>query len=176
MNIGTKIFLGVVIFFGFVSGIFLLVAKKKPTEVKNPQTTQAVKPKTQDPKNVPLADGKVIQKQEAVNVEKPQAPKTDAEQMKDLVRSQWTACRNKTIPAETKLMWPLQITEGIPTGGTYAKGYLDGDSTFPVRVIIKSDSQIIEKIKSRLIVGNKTILRGTCTDVAPDGSVVLQAF
>ncbi|EKE20364.1 MAG: hypothetical protein ACD_8C00012G0004 [uncultured bacterium] len=176
MSIGTKIFLGVVIFFGVVSGIFLLVAKKKPTEVKNPQAAQVEKPKTQVSKNVPLMDGKVIQKQEAVNVQKPQAPKTDAEQMKDLVRSQWTSCRNKTIPAQTKLMWPLQITEGIPAGGTYAKGYLDGDLTFPVRVIIESDSPLIEKIKARLIVGNKTILRGICKDVAPDGSVILQVF
>jgi len=70
----------------------------------------------------------------------------------------------------------LQIAEGIPVGGTYAKGNLFGDAAFPIHVIVKNDSAIAAKIKAMLVVGKATFLRGTCTDVATDGAVVLQAF
>lgn len=172
MNIGIKIFVGVVVFLGVVSGIFLLTAKKKPTttQVKNAPVAQTQKPAVQTPKTP------AVQTPVPAKTEKPVASQESIQARKALVRSQWNDCKAKTIPTETKLLWSVQITEGIPVGGTYAKGNLDGDTAFPVRVIIKSDSEIAEKIKLMLIVGKTAFLRGTCTDSATDGSVILQAF
>jgi len=53
---------------------------------------------------------------------------------------------------------------------------LDNDVAFPVQITIKSGIQDADKIKQLLVVGKIPLLRGTCTDVATDGSVVLQAF
>jgi cytoskeletal protein RodZ len=95
---------------------------------------------------------------------------------KALNKTQWTECKAKTFVKTTNLIWTVQITEGIPAKGGYAKGNLNGDATLPVHVIIKSDSAVTDKIKGMLVVGKNAFLRGNCTDVATDGAVVLQAF
>ncbi|KKQ52009.1 MAG: hypothetical protein US70_C0012G0017 [Parcubacteria group bacterium GW2011_GWD2_38_11] len=169
MDKRIKIVLGVVIFLGVVSGVFLLFAKKKPATVAAPKTIAAsaeVKPLK------PVASTQ----NNAVAPKKTTTPQVTSEQRKKAIRSQWEQCKGKTMAGGTNLFWTVKILEGIPVGGTYAKGNLDGDVAYPVRVIIKSDSQIIDKIKAMLVVEKSAFLRGTCTEVGPDGSVVLQAF
>jgi len=172
MDTKIKIVLGFVIFLGVVSGAFLLFAKKKPAPV-------AVAPKTiQASAEVKSLNPAVSNPNQNKTIEPKKAPiaQETSEERKKLVRSQWEQCKNKTMTPSTNLFWSVQITEGIPTGGTYAKGNLDNDTAYPVRVIVKSDSQIADKIKTMLVVGKKAFLRGTCTEVAPDGSIVLQSF
>lgn len=167
MNKGIKIFVGSVIFLGILSGIFLLTAKKKTViaPVKKSSTAQIQKPVVETPKT-----------QVPAKTVKPAATQESIQARKALVASQWTQCKDKKMPMETKLLWTVQVTEEIPVNGTYAKGNLDGDVAHPVHVIIKSDSQIVEKIKTMLVVDKTAFLRGTCTDIATDGSVVLEAF
>jgi hypothetical protein len=89
---------------------------------------------------------------------------------------QWNQCKSKTMAVSQNLFWKVVITEGIPLGGTYAKGSLEGNSQQPVRVIIKSDSQLLDKIKTMLAPGKTAFLRGNCTGLTDDGAVILQAF
>lgn len=184
MNKGIKIFLGIIISLGILSAIFLIFSKgdsQVPAQTANTQKTVPA------PKNSTVAPGanNIASNNNNINNSNdvtPQAPSPQAkpnasvQDRKALVRSQWSQCKSKTLPADTELFWSVKISEGIPDGGTYAKGDLDSDNAFPVRVIIKSDSKLAEKIKSMLVVGKVAFLRGTCTEVAPDGSVVLQAF
>lgn len=168
MGRGLKIFVGVVVFLGILSGIFLLTAKKKPTAkpVSKTQTSaQTTAPKTVDAQQGSPAAG-------GVKAEKSSGSQTVSE----VSKSQWTECKNKTMATDKNLFWGVQIFEAIPAGGTYAKGNLNDNPEFPVRVIIKSDSANQEKIKGSLVVGKKAFLRGNCTAVADDGAVVLQAF
>ena len=166
MNKGIKIVMGVVVFLGILSGAFLLFAKKKTVApVVAPKTVQATA-QVKSPSSP---------QQNKTAVPKEVSPEKIAER-KALLRTQWTQCKDRTITANASLLWNVQITEGIPAGGTYAKGNLDNDSNFPVRVIVRPDSQNIEKIKALLVVGKMAILKGTCTEVATDGAVVLQAF
>lgn len=160
MHKAIKIFVGVVVFLGIISGIFLLTAKKKTAAVEPSKTAQSKMQATPTPKKVAPA--------------KPKAQ--DAQERRNLAAFQWQQCKDKTSPAQANLIWDVQIIEGIPEGGTYAKGMLNNDATLPVRVIVKPDSQNVEKIKSLLIVGKIQLLRGNCADVAPDGAVVFQAF
>lgn len=154
MSRGLKIFAGIMVFLGVLSLIFLLTVKKKTPVAKIKQTVQ---------KSAPVK--KVAVKQAAPN-------KADAQKMKD----QWQQCKNKSMVAGTTLFWKAQISEAIPAGGTYAKGALVNNADFPVHVIIKSGSQITGAIRNMLVVGKSPIIRGTCTDVAADGAVVLEAF
>jgi hypothetical protein len=189
MQKGVKIFLGIVIGLAVLSGVFLLVAKKKTPTAPTTQTQKA----TPDVKNstvTPSTNNINSQLPQAVAPQKTtpsvSVPKTkpliakplivSAQDRKALIRSQWTQCKAKTFSATTNLMWNVQITEGIPAKGTYAKGKLDGDTAFPVHVIIKTSSTIAGKIKTMLVVGKNAFLRGTCTDVATDGAVVVQVF
>ncbi|KKQ61871.1 MAG: hypothetical protein UT03_C0004G0004 [Candidatus Moranbacteria bacterium GW2011_GWD2_38_7] len=168
MNTGLKIFIGVVAFLGFLSVIFLATAKNK-NEIPKVRLQKQSIPVSSQPTVVTPA---VVS-----NNDKKTADVKDGEQDKSIyIRWQWNQCKNGSIAIGTKLLWNLQITEGIPAGGTYAKGFLDNDQSFPVRVTLKSDSQFLDKIKAMLIVGKTATLRGTCTEVASDGSVILQAF
>ncbi|KKP97390.1 MAG: hypothetical protein UR99_C0013G0002 [Candidatus Moranbacteria bacterium GW2011_GWD2_36_12] len=176
MNKGIKIFVGVVVFLGILSGVFLLVAKNK-NQAATVSQTQIQKKAIPAPKNSTVVpDLNKPTSLPETSASKAKEPEKSVQDRKALVRAQWTQCKAKSLPANTSLFWNIQISEGIPTGGTYAKGSLDGDNSLPVNVIIKPDSKMVEKIKSMLVVGKKAILRGTCTDVAADGSVVLQAF
>jgi len=162
MNKGIKIFACVAVFLGVISLIFLLTIKRKAVATPAQQTSQVIK-KTVSVKKVSAPAN------QDTNQAKTQADKT-------LSSSQWQQCKNKTMAAGTTLFWNVQISEAIPAGGTYAKGTLDNDVAFPVQITIKSGIQDADKIKQLLIVGKIPLLRGTCTDVATDGSVVLQAF
>jgi len=167
MNKGIKILAGTMVFLGVISLIFLLTAK---TAEKNSQTkvTPSKTIKQTGSKNTKQGASPV----KKVAVKQAVPIQADVQKRKD----QWQQCKNKTIVANTTLFWNVQISEEIPVGGTYAKGALDNDATLPVHVIIKSGSQITGKIKSMLVVGKSPSIRGTCTDVATDGSVVLEAF
>lgn len=171
INKGFKIFAGVMVFFGVLSLIFLLTAKKKP------QTTPAQKTVQATSQNVPKTSATSQNIPKTPAVVKTPTPKTtlseaDIQKRKD----QWQQCKDKTMVAGTTLIWNVQIAEGIPTGGTYAKGLLNNEAAFPVHVIIKSDSTIADKIKNVLVVGKTPNIRGTCKEMATDGSVVLEAF
>ncbi len=163
MSKGIKITLGVLISLAVVSGIFLLTSKKKASPTAQTNKTVATTAKTA-PKNNPQP------------VKKAPAPKTDPAAAKAAVSNQWQQCKSKTLAASQTLFWNVQISESIPAGGTYAKGTLDNNSAQPVHVIIKSGIANADQLKQRLVVGKTVILRGTCTDVATDGSAVLQAF
>lgn len=178
MSKALKIFVGVVVFLGILSGAFVLFANKK-----KPQTTDKVKiSQTQNKTASPVqkvSEAPVATSTPNTNTNantEAQTSQDNIQKRKTLIRLQWTQCKEKTLPASTNLFWNVQIIEGIPAGGTYAKGSLDNDPAYPVRVIIKSDSQDIEKIKGKLIVGKVAFLKGACADVALDGSVILQAF
>lgn len=161
MNKGIKIFIIVMATMGFLSLIFLLTSKKRPVKAVNNTSKTIVSKipasKTSGPKTVSTSSAKKAKS------------KVDVSQ-------QWQQCKNKTLDQSRILFWNIQITEAIPQGGTYAKGYLNGDQNFLVDVIIKADSQIKEKINKLLVVGNKAMIRGNCVNVAADGAVVLQAF
>lgn len=184
MNKRLKIVLGFVIFLGILSGAFLLFAKKKEAPLATPKVVTASAPvnsltplpaqqnKTTGEKTNPTVQSGLP----PVAVPAAKAPAVKTVDKKTIVQSQWTKCKNKTLPTSTNLFWNVQITEGIPINGTYAKGNLYNDVSFPVHVIVKADSAITDKIKAMLVVGKAAFLRGTCTDVAADGSVVLQAF
>jgi hypothetical protein len=163
--------------------VYLYVAKK---QVKTAQTvsqaspglpvgdsTIGTAPKTATVvKNVPVVPSKVTPAPAA----KAAAPVAKAPDSKTLAKAQWQKCLSKTMPSSLNLFWNVKITEAIPAGGTYAKGMLNGDATLPVHVTLKADSSILAKIKGMLIVGKTAFLRGSCVEVAADGSVVLQAF
>ena len=176
MNNTLKIFVGIVILLGIVSGGFLLFVKNKkaatPATPKTIQASATVKSLTPLPsqQNEKVA---IPKKKSAATTNDTQAgtatPKTSAV-------SQWNECRAKTFPTTSEFLWSIQVIEAIPASGTYAKGNLNGDVKMPVHVIIKSDSKIVDKIKAMLIVGKRSLIRGNCTDVASDGSVLVQAF
>ena len=114
MDTKIKIVLGFVIFLGVVSGAFLLFAKKKPAPV-------AVAPKTiQASAEVKSLNPAVSNPNQNKTIEPKKAPiaQETSEERKKLVRSQWEQCKNKTMTPSTNLFWSVQITEGIPTGGT----------------------------------------------------------
>lgn len=179
MDKNLKIMMMVVVVLGIISGAFLLFAKKTKAPVAVPKTVQTTaQVKSLTP--LPVEQDAAAQKKQATaqvpttpQAKKPQASVQD---QKALAASQWTQCKAKTFAATTNLFWSVQIAEGIPTGGAYAKGTLNGNVALPVRVIIKSDSKIVDKIKAMLVVGKSAFLRGNCTDVTADGAVVLQAF
>lgn len=171
MNKGLKIFVWVVAILGLLSLIFLMTSKKKPT-VTTARPSQKTATKVANPQPVQAAP-KVEAQVPAQTSAQAQAA---ADARKKLIRDQWTLCKAKTLASNTNLFWNIQISEAIPQGGTYAKGNLDNDPAYPVHVIIKSDAQNPDQIKARLAVGKVAFVRGTCTDVATDGSVVLQAF
>jgi hypothetical protein len=180
MDKRIKIVLIVIIFFGVISGIFLLFAKKKPAVVPAPKTVQSsAQVKSLTPASNQQKSARIPKASPSTQAGLPKTePSTQVnpQDRKLIVAKQWKDCKEKTITANTNLLWSVQITEGIPAKGTYAKGNLNNDTVMPVHVIIKSDSTIIEKIKAMLVVGKTAFLRGTCTEVATDGSVVLQAF
>jgi hypothetical protein len=150
MNKAVKIFVIVVVSLGILSAIFLLTAKKKPLPKNSTQVSQTKKP-----------------------IAKPNANPQD---QKAKILSQWNQCKNKTMLASTALLWNVFVVEGIPTEGTYAKGYLENNVTLPVRIIVKAETSNTEKIKTLLTVGKTVKLRVNCTDVAQDGAVIVQAF
>jgi hypothetical protein len=167
MDKRIKIVLVVVVFLGIVSAAFLFFAKKPAPVATAPKTIQA----TSEVKPLTPAPASQIQPSQSAGTQTAKLA-----ERKSLLRSQWNQCKEKTLAATTNLFWSVQITEEIPAGGTYAKGNLDRDAAFPVHVIIKKDSQTIDKITAMLVVGKTAFLRGNCTDFAVDGSVVLEAF
>ena len=193
MNKAIKIIVGVMVVLGLVSVIFLVVFKKKSATV----ATSASKTQNQ---NLPIGTGTGVNvptnanssaANAQVNQAKPPAPahavssnptatlpvlNSGIKTKNALLTTQWQQCKGKTMAANTNFLWNVQINEGIPAGGTYAKGNLNGDATLPVRVIISANSTIKDKISQMLAVGKTAFLRGTCTGVATDGSVILQAF
>jgi len=173
------------------SGIFLLVVKKQTPapQASKVSTTQALPfdDKSVATKSAQVATaGKVSNSQEdIVPVKKsttiepttqPTGSQLTQQDRKALIRKQWMDCKAAKINANVNLLWNVQIYEGIPAGGTYAKGLLDSDQLFPVRVIIKSGSQIAAKIKQMLVPQKIAFLRGNCTGITTDGAVILQAF
>ena len=160
MNKGIKIFAGVAVFLGVLSLIFLLTAKKKTPATSTKTTTRTTSQNT----NKTTTPVKKVPAQQTTQAKK------------ELTSSQWQQCKNNTMAANTTLFWNVQISEGIPVGGTYAKGTLNNDAAFPVQITIKSGSQLTGEIKNVLVVGKSPNIRGTCKDVAADGSVVLEAF
>jgi hypothetical protein len=167
MNNALKIFIGVVVFLGILSGVFLLTAKKRPQTNVNTKLSQTIKqpapsnvapPKTSTPAQVPT-------------------PPANPQERKTLIRSQWSQCKDKTLPAGTILTWNVKITEGLSADGTtFAKGNLDNDPAFPVNVTVKPESQNIEKIKPVLVAGKTAFLQASCVGIATDGSALIQAF
>ena len=162
---------------GLGAGAFLFFGKKKPAVIQTPSAGLPVQ--VDNKASAPNTTTKTMPG--ATTKAKPAAPKTSTttsttQAAKEKAVSQWQACKAKTTVAGTNLFWSVQISEGIPAGGTYAKGNLNGDKNYPVRVIIKSDSKIAAQIKARLIVGKAAFLRGNCSEVATDGAVILQAF
>lgn len=150
MHKGIKIFIGVMVFFGILSGIFLLTAKRKPiarTVIKSEQNVAE--------KNKPIAT---------------------PQEKKQIMRSQWQQCKNKTLPVSVELFWTIKISEAIPVGGVYGSGLLDGDQTFPVRFFLKPGISNADIIKSEILAGKAATLRGNCIDMAVDGSAVFQLF
>lgn len=204
MNKGIKILVGIMLSLAVISSAFLLFAKRaKPAPTQNNVTQQkdvpAVKNSTVTPSasnNLPVVDANstsagnlpavdsvvpaekasVVDPSTAIQAPAAKTVPASVVDRKVLNKTQWNQCKGKTLAKTTNLIWTVQITEGIPAKGTYAKGNLNGDVTLPVHVIIKSDSTAIDKIKNMLVVGKNAFLRGNCTDVATDGSVVLQAF
>lgn len=174
MDKRIKIVLVVVVFLGILSGIFLFFAKKQAPIAEAPKTIQATSEvKTLTP--AATSQDKSLQSPEAQTPTK-SAQSAQIAEKKMALKAQWSQCKAKTLPADTNLFWSVQITEGIPAGGTYAKGSLNRDESFPVQVIIKKDIETADKIKASLVVGKMVFLRGTCAGLAADGSVVLQAF
>ena len=173
MSKGIKIFLGVLILLSILSGAFLLFAKKRP----------AASPTTQVKKSAPVVKNSTVTTPIVNNASKNKpaptkvaTPIVNTQDKTKLAATQWAQCKAKTLTLTTELMWNVQITEGIPTKGTYAKGNLNGDKALPVHVIVKADSKIADKVKLMLVVGKNAILRGNCTEIATDGAVVVQAF
>jgi hypothetical protein len=164
MNKGIKIIAGIMIFLGVISLIFLLTAKNK--------TQNIVKSKT-----VPLATAQVNRDMASTQPSAKTAPsQADVQAKKALAQNQWQQCKDKTLLQKAVLFWNIKVFEGIPAGGTYAKGTLNSDPAFPVRVTIKTDGQFADKINALLVPGKNAALRGTCVDVATDGAVILQTF
>jgi hypothetical protein len=162
-----KIFAGIMVFFGVVSVIFLLTVKRKT------QTTVSNSAKTQT-SQLAVPEKKATAKQNISQTSTVDATKAEAK--KALTRNQWQQCKNKTMADGTTLFWNVQISEAIPAGGTYAKGVLNNEISYPVRVNIKPGISIADKINQRLVAGKLAVLRGACTDVAADGAVIFQAF
>lgn len=154
-----KILAGIIIFLGILSGIFLLTAKKKTSTNLINQTRQKNEQTSAVPQKV------------ATN-----SAAQSGEEKKKLATNQWQQCAQKKLNAETKLFWSVQIIEGIPEGGTYAKGVLSKNVALPVHITIKGGSANVDKIKQLLVVGKIPTLRGSCVDVTTDGAVVLEAF
>jgi TorA maturation chaperone TorD len=148
MDKKLQILAGVMIFLAILASIFLLTSRKK---TQTPALTN---------KQAATAEKKVL----------------NAEKNQTVLQNQWRKCKSKTMEANSTLFWNVQISEAIPAGGTYAKGTLENDLAFPVHVIIKNGAKYVDKINEALTVGKMANVRGTCTDVASDGSVVFQAF
>lgn len=164
-NKGLKILVVTIACLGILGLAFLATSKKKPIPKINKQV-----------KTVSSSQDKTNAQASIAKNNSQQAAQQPIERDAKSASSQWEQCKNATMTAGTKLLWKVQITEAIPVGGTYAKGFLENDQTLPVHVVIKKDSQIIDKIKSMLAVGNEALLRGSCLQVANDGIVVLEAF
>lgn len=204
MDKTIKIFAGIMITLGALSGIFLLTAKKKTSDVNVPnqnkvtKTSEPIKQnqvpneaqsasqigqlpvldKIEEPAvtNQQLPNQSVETKNDQAVQTGPQtAPKQTLDQKKQQMMSQWEKCKSSNIASGEKLTWIVKITEGIPMGGTYAKGYLEQQS-YPVQITISSESEISSKINELLTPGKNAILRVTCKGVATDGSVMVQAY
>jgi hypothetical protein len=169
MNRGIKIIAGVTVFLGVISLIFLLTAKNKTQNVVKSKT--ALVANSQVNQNTVSAQNKSAQ-----SADKKAPSQADAQKKKVLAQSQWQQCKDKTLSQNAILFWDVRIFEGIPTGGSYAKGTLNSDPSFPVRVTVKSDGQFVDKINALLIPDKNVSLRGKCFDVATDGAVILQTF
>lgn len=168
-----KILIIIAIVLAVISGIFLLTAKKKTSTaslVQNSAPSQPIDAGIQGTSAQKLASSS--------GAKLPIAPgnQKTKKDLKKFVADEWHKCKDRTLSPSSNMFWKVKITEGIPAGGTYAKGLLMDDSLYPVHVVIKSDSKIVDKLKQMLVVGNNSILRINCTDVASDGSVVVQAF
>ena len=161
MNKALKIFVGIVALLGFLSVIFLMTAKKKSLPINTAKKISA-----------PAMPSQVT----APAVPTSQVSQISVQNQKALVSSQWQQCETKAIDAGKNLFWNVGITEAVPAGGTYAKGNLENNPAQPVHIIVKPTSTVADKINQMLVVGKTAFLRGNCTDVATDGSVVLQVF
>lgn len=102
--------------------------------------------------------------------------KLDANQIKAQSINQWQQCKSKTITADTILSWNIKISDTSSFGGYYAKGFLNSNPVYPVHVIIKLDVQNLDQIKQRIIPGEIVALKGQCTGVETDGSIIFEVF
>jgi len=190
MNLKIKIFVGVMVFLGLLSGAFLLFAKKKTATsatAQNSTTDQKANSKTNA---VPMAGGLGANNIEQGAVENKKLPakkkatpaetgaSSGTQTMAEKMKSDWQLCNQGKMPAGKELVWELAISEGIPAGGTYAKGIIKDQAMMPVRIMLKAglSSTDAEKIKVRLTAGKSTILRGACLATAPDGSASFETF
>jgi hypothetical protein len=170
MDRKIKLAVSVIAFFGILSVIFLLTAKK-PTTVASDATKTQTNQSTSATKNTTAQQIAGQAKKSTVSGTS-SAVAESSEASKAKTRSQWQQCKDKTILAGTTLYWKIQISETIP----YAKGVLNNEDAYPVRVTIKSGVSTADKINKLLVVGKLASLRGTCTDVTADGTVIFQAF
>ncbi|MEI7890980.1 MAG: hypothetical protein WCI36_03335 [bacterium] len=191
MDKTIKIGLIAVVVLGLVSGAFLFFGRKKapaPLPAKKVQATAPINsssltPAEQKPTTLPsqAANAGTPTPSTTAPVAKPAVSKAPVAASKDdarkkIVTSQWAQCAGKTMPATTNLIWSIKILEGIPVGGTYAKGTLNGDAGFPVQITIKKTSTIVDKIKAMLVTDKMAFLRGTCGGFSASGAVMLEVF
>lgn len=193
MDKTIKIGLIVVVILGIISGAFLFFGRKKapaPLPAKKVQATAPISsssltPTEQKPTTLPSQTNTSMAAPASTNTTAPAAKpamakapvaaaKDDAR--KKIVASQWAQCAGKTMPATTNLIWSIKILEGIPVGGTYAKGNLNSDAGFPVQITIKKTSKMVDKIKAMLVADKMAFLRGTCSGVSASGAVLLEVF
>lgn len=174
-----KVFLGIMLSLALLSGIYLLFAKPKRGPIKpTPQTTQSTNNATN---NTASTDKKKMQPKKdsptapTTSTQKPQSPTQTSQQTdrKVLSANQWKQCHEKTLSADTQLLWSITITSVSAIGGSYANGLLNGDTTTPVQVYAKSDSANAEEIKEKLMNPGTLLLRGTCMGNAGDGNAIL---
>ncbi|HOW60353.1 MAG TPA: DUF333 domain-containing protein [Candidatus Moranbacteria bacterium] len=102
--------------------------------------------------------------------------KLDANQIKSQSINQWQQCKSKTITADTILSWNIKISDTNSFGGYYAKGFLNSNPVYPVHVIVKLDVQNLDQIKQRIIPGEIVALKGQCTGIETDGSIIFEVF
>ncbi len=171
MDNRIKIFLGVVIFLGLVSGVFLLFSKKKTVVAPTVQKNVASQPEA------PVNHLNTVQASDVVA----QQNATDASNA-DIANSQmkvdWQSCSKTTMSTRQSLYWRFKIVETIPQGGTYAKATVLGLQAFPVNIAVRAASPDAPMIKNRINagVGNTISLRGSCFGVSADGSVNFEAY
>ena len=186
MGKGMKILISIAIVLALISGAFLLFGKKAATpaapsvvqgsgDVKSLTPLPVTSTNNTATQTLPQTGGLQTSTPSAGSTTKTPIAKKTVQRLSPTI-AQWNKCKIKALPQTTKLFWKLQIIEAIPAGGTYAKAYLNSNANQPVHIVLKPGNPTNDNIKSTLVIGKNPVLRGNCTDVATDGSVVIQVF